>query len=160
MQVTVCSDLEKSNMTGFNHTSGKYVNIGSAKIYNEVIGAEDYSPLLFLHGGFGNIENFNDIMPDLLSEYKVIGIDCRGQGKSTLGIKELTYELLQKDIETVLNHLGIDELNILGFSHGGVVSYRLASFSDINIKKLITIGSRWNVKKYSTDESGFFKNYR
>ena len=144
-------------MKGFNHTSGKYINIESAEIYYEVIGPDDFPPLLVIHGGFGNIENFNDIMSDLLSQYKIIGIDCRGQGKSTLGNKELTYKLLQNDIETILNHLEINELNILGFSDGGVVAYRLASFSDLNIKKLITIGSRWHVKNIQPMKGIFSK---
>ncbi len=144
-------------MKGFNHTSGKNVNIESAKIYYEVIGAEDFPPLLVLHGGFGNIENFNDIMPDLLTQYKIIGIDSRGQGKSTLGNEELTYELLQKDIETILKHLEIDELTILGFSDGGIVAYRLASFSKLKIKKLITIGSRWHVKNIQPMKGVFLK---
>lgn len=144
-------------MKGFDHKSGKYLDTESAKIYYEVLGVDDYPPLLILHGGFGNIENFNDIMPNLLNEYKVVGIDCRGQGKSTLGIIELTYELLQKDVEKILNYLKIDELNILGFSDGGVVAYRLASFSNLKIKKLITIGSRWHVKNIRPMKEVFSK---
>ncbi len=144
-------------MIGFNHTLGKYVTTESAKIYYEVIGDDDFPPLLVLHGGFGNIENFNAIVPDLLSQYKIIGIDCRGQGKSTLGNKELTYELLQKDTETVLNHLKIEELSVLGFSDGGVLAYRLASFFDLNIKKLITIGSRWHIKNIQPMKGMFSK---
>ena len=144
-------------MKGFDHKSGKHLDIDSSKIYYEVTGVDNNPPLLILHGGFGNIENFNDIIPELLNNFKVIGIDCRGQGKSTLGKNELTYELLQKDVEKVLSYLKIDQLNILGFSDGGVIAYRLASFSKLKVNKLITIGSRWHVKNIRPMKEVFSK---
>ena len=149
--------FRESVMKEFNHTSGRHISIESAKIYFEVIGNEDLPPLLVLHGGFGNIENFNTILPSLLTQYRIIGIDCRGQGKSTLGNKELTYQLLQTDIVTILNHLEINDLSILGFSDGGVISYRLASFTGLKINKLITVGSRWHVKNIQPMKEIFSK---
>ena len=92
-------------MSGFNHNSGAYLELDEAKIYYEVTGKEDSPTLLLLHGGFGNLEDFNTILSDLNKEFRVIGVDSRGQGKSTLGSKELTYAQLQKDAEQILEHL-------------------------------------------------------
>ncbi|RPH32491.1 MAG: alpha/beta hydrolase [Bacteroidales bacterium] len=133
-------------MKGFDHISGKYLVVDNAKIYYEEYGVEDKPALLVLHGGFGNIQNFNDVIPSLREEFRVIGIDSRGQGKSSLGSNELTYELLQQDVERVLEHLRISDINILGFSDGGVVALKLASNTRLNVKKLIAIGSRWHTK--------------
>lgn len=133
-------------MIHFDHKSGEHFKTGDAKIYYEIKGKDDKPVLLFLHGGFGNIEDFNGILPDLEQEFKIIGIDSRGQGKSSLGSKNLTYELIQKDVERVLKHLNIDRLSIIGFSDGGIVAYRLASVTSLNIENLITIGSRWHFK--------------
>ena len=131
-------------MNKFTHNSGKHFSINGAKIYYEETGLYDKPVLLLLHGGFGNIEDFNTIIPQIKNEFRIIGIDSRGQGKSTLGSVELSYELIQTDIEQILKQLGINELSIIGFSDGGIVAYRLASFSDLRIHKLITIGSRWH----------------
>lgn len=128
----------------FDHKSGQHIEIESAKIYVEKIGNPSKEVLLLLHGGFGNMEDFNTIIPKLEKEFRIIGIDSRGQGKSTLGNKTLSYEIIQKDIETVLQKLNINKLSILGISDGGIVAYRLACFSSLKIEKLITIGSRWN----------------
>lgn len=49
----------------FDHHSGEHLNIGGARIYYEVTGNENKPALLFLHGGFGNIEDFNSILPGL-----------------------------------------------------------------------------------------------
>lgn len=133
-------------MRNFDHNSGEYLDIDGARIYYEITGNENKPALLFLHGGFGNIEDFNDILSELHKEFKVIGIDSRGQGKSTLGLKALTYEQMQKDVERVLEHLNIDTLSIIGFSDGGVIAYRLASFTSLNIEKLVTIGTKWHQK--------------
>ena len=100
--------------------------------------------LILLHGGFGNMEDFNPLLAQLEKDFRIIGIDSRGQGKSTLGNELLTYELLQNDVEKILNHLRIHKLNILGFSDGGIVAYRLGVFSNLKINKLITIGARWH----------------
>lgn len=131
-------------MKSFNHHSGQYLSIGNAKIYYEIAGDENKPALLFLHGGFGNMEDFNTIISLLKNDYRIIGIDSRGQGKSTLGSVKLSYEIIQEDIEAILKHLKIETLNIIGISDGGIVAYRLACFSNLKIKKLITVGSRWH----------------
>ena len=133
-------------MKNFDHNSGEYFSIGDARIYYETTGTENCPVLLLLHGGFGNIEDFNIILPDLKHRFKIIGIDSRGQGKSTIGSKTLTYELIQKDIESILAHPKVDTLSIIGFSDGGIIAYRLASLTSLRIEKLITIGAEWNFK--------------
>jgi len=133
-------------MRRFDHQSGEYLDIDGARIYYEVTGKENRPALLVLHGGFGNIEDLNTILPDLEKEFKVIEIDSRGHGKSTLGTKALTYEQIQKDVERVLEHLNIDTVSIIGFSDGGIVAYRLASLTSLTVEKLVTIGSSWHRK--------------
>ncbi len=75
-------------MRSFDHISGKHFDIDDAKIYCEIIGDEKNPALLFLHGGLGNIEDFNDIISELPDKFRIIGIDSRGHGKSTLGSKK------------------------------------------------------------------------
>lgn len=144
-------------MKTFDHDSGEYLNIDKARIYYEVIGNQEGLPLLVLHGGFGNLEDFNSFLPDLSREFKIIGIDSRGHGKSTLGSKPLTYEELQTDVQRILEHLNINTLRIIGFSDGGIVAYRLASLTSLNIEKLVTIGSGWHLKNIEPVREMFLK---
>lgn len=144
-------------MQGFNHKSGAHLNIDDAKIYYEIIGNKNAPTLLFLHGGLGNIEVFNDLISQLPNEFKMIGIDSRGHGKSTLGSQSLTYELLQNEVETIIKHLNIEDITIIGFSNGGTIAYRLAALSNLKIKKIITIGSPWNTKHVERITDSFSK---
>jgi pimeloyl-ACP methyl ester carboxylesterase len=141
----------------FDHISGEYLNIDDAMIYYEILGQQNCPVLLLLHGGFGTIEDFNPILLNLHKEYKIIGIDSRGHGKSTLGSKILSYEQIQKDIECILAHLKINSLSIMGFSDGGIVGYRLALLKSLNIEKLVTIGSDWHFKNTESAKEIFLK---
>ena len=128
-------------MAGFDHLRGESLDVAGACIYDELMGAGGAPPLLLLHGGFGSVEDFNSIVPWLTTRFRVVGIDARGHGKSTLGRAPLTYERLQLDALAVLAHLGIGKVPIIGFSDGGIVAYRMAVQSPTIVDKLVTIGA-------------------
>lgn len=138
------SNSKTNYMKAFDHQSGSYVTVGDADIYYERTGNVNGPALVLLHGGFGTIEDFNPLISAIDLSFNVIGIDSRGHGKSTLGTGELTYERLQQDVETILQHLKIEGTSVFGISDGGVVAYRLAAYSSVKINKLVTIGARWH----------------
>jgi pimeloyl-ACP methyl ester carboxylesterase len=129
----------------FNHKTGKYLEVDDANIYYEEIENAGKPTLLFLHGGFGNIEDFNSILQMFANDYHIVGIDSRGHGKSTFGTSKLTYKRLQLDVEAVVNHLQLKNINIIGFSDGGIIACRLAAANGIPIRKIITIGATWSL---------------
>lgn len=147
IQTTYVSGQETGSVVcKFNHHTGKYIEIDDADIYYEEIENKEKPVLLFLHGGFGNIERFNPIVRLFCNDFHIIGIDSRGHGKSTLGTENLTYERLQLDVEKILNHLNISNISIIGSSDGGIVAYRMAIANRISINKLITIGATWSIE--------------
>ena len=139
----------------FNHKTGNYLEVAGASIYYEVIENVGKPILLFLHGGMGNIADYNPIVPLFADNYHIVGIDSRGHGKSTLGTEKLTYKRLQLDVETIINHLQLNDISIIGFSDGGVVAYRLALSDKISIQKIVTIGALCNQSCPELNESFF-----
>ncbi|HEY6527723.1 MAG TPA: alpha/beta hydrolase [Cellvibrionaceae bacterium] len=133
-------------MSRFDHEAGQFFEIDGAQIYCEITGNPTAAPLLLLHGGMGTIEDLNIFVQQLAGDFKIIGIDSRGQGKSTLGDCVLTYERIQQDIVAVLERLNISKLSILGFSDGGIIAYRIAALQSVQVDKLITIGADWSGK--------------
>ncbi|MDR2915050.1 MAG: alpha/beta hydrolase [Tannerella sp.] len=129
----------------FNHKAGKYLEVDGANIYYEEIENKGKPTLLFLHGGFGSMEDFNSMLQMFANDYHIIGIDSRGHGKSTLGTGKLTYKRLQFDVEAVVNYLQLKDIHIIGFSDGGVIAYRLAAANRIPIRKIVTIGATWSL---------------
>ncbi len=132
-------------MKNFNHNSGQYFEVNKTCIYYEETGNRDKPTLLMLHGGFENIENLNIIADYLSDSFRIIGIDSRGHGKSTLGDEKVTYEQIQLDVEAILNHLKIDTLSILGFSDGGTIATRIAASNRVNVENLIIISASWSI---------------
>jgi len=131
----------------FNHISGYLISCGDAKIYVEEKGNPDLPVLLMLHGGFGSIEDFNKIATILSSQFRLIGVDSRGHGRSSLGTAGLSYKLLTDDLAQVIDTLKLKEFSILGFSDGGIVAYRYSARQDTRLRKIVTIGSRWEMRQ-------------
>ena len=125
----------------FDHQTGRHLTVGSALIYYELLGRDTDPPLVFLHGGMGSIEDFNGVLPRLQGRHWLIGIDSRGQGRSTLGSDGLSYELIQQDMEAVLDHLGLKQVDVIGFSDGGIAALRVAARASSRIRKLVCIGT-------------------
>lgn len=131
----------------FDHTTGRLVASGDAAIYIEEIGISNGPVLLMLHGGFGTIEDFNTITPTLSRHFRLIGIDSRGHGRSSLGSTKLSYKTLTDDLMAVIHALDLQEFSILGFSDGGVVAYRYAAGKDTRLKKVVTVGASWEMNE-------------
>lgn len=134
-------------MSVFTHETGCYLSYDGAEIYYELLGDPACEPLVLLHGGLGCITDLNSVLDGIPNNYRLIGIDLRGHGKSTIGNKELNYYQYQRDVEAVLNHLEIRSFSLFGFSDGGIVSYRLAASGNCNVKRVITLGSQWRLKE-------------
>lgn len=129
----------------FDHKKGRYITSGDTNLYIEEIDNGNAPILIVLHGGFGSIEDYNSIIPVLSSAFKVIGIDTRGHGASALGSQPLTYKLLADDLACVIQALGLNKYNLMGFSDGGTVAYRHAMRQPEGLEKLITIGAGWEL---------------
>ena len=133
-------------MSHFTHRTGHHLAVGSARLYIETAGNPRGEPLLLLHGGLGHLADFNVILDGLPAEFRLIGIDFRGHGQSTLGSEPLSYALLETDVEAVLARLGIERCALLGFSDGGIVGYRLAAKHPALISALVTVGAQWRLR--------------
>jgi len=125
----------------FTHRGGEHLTLDSAKIYFEVHGDNAGPPLLFLHGGLGTMRDFNGVLPLLKKRFRLIGIDSRGHGKSTLGTAGLSYQRLALDATGVLRHLGVERCSVVGFSDGGITALRMAAEAGSRIDKLVAIGA-------------------
>lgn len=165
IEFSVARDLTLTeNTMTFNHKNGQYITSGDARLYveeiNNVQNAQadshgDAPVLIMLHGGFGSIEDYRNITSALSKTHRLIGIDTRGHGASTLGTQPLTYELLANDLAHVIKTLGLAKYSIMGFSDGGTTALRYAAKQPQGLEKIITIGSGWELSE-SDPEWGMY----
>jgi pimeloyl-ACP methyl ester carboxylesterase len=130
---------------GFIREDGRHLAIGDARIWCGVGGDPTAPTLLLLHGGLGSVDDFDPLIPALAPRLRLVGIDSRGHGASSIGSEPLTYARLADDVEAVCAALGVEACDILGYSDGGIVGLRLAAAGWPRLRRLATIGATWRL---------------
>jgi pimeloyl-ACP methyl ester carboxylesterase len=121
-------------------TTSGYAASGPARIWYEVHGepAAERVPLLLIHGSGSTIgSNFAELIPLLTPDRQVIAIEEQGHGHTRSAGGPLTYEGSAADAAAVLDHLGVERADVLGFSTGGRVAARLALARPGLVRRLV-----------------------
>lgn len=138
------SDIVSVMPYGNNEKAGHYVKSDDAKIFYEVYGKGE--PVLVLHGGgVGCTYEMGRFIDELSKNYMVIAPSTKGQGKSEIGTKPITYVNKTNDIMAVANEVTKKPMIILGFSDGAYTAYKIASMYPKQVKKVIAIGAGENI---------------
>lgn len=124
---------------GRNPAVGKYVELRGIKMYYEVYGKGE--PLLIIHGNGGSINNFVYQIPYFAKNYQVILADSRAQGRTVDNSDSLSYEMISDDLNALLDHLKLKDVNIIGWSDGGIEGLLLAMNHPDKVKKLAVTGA-------------------
>jgi pimeloyl-ACP methyl ester carboxylesterase len=111
-----------------------YVNANGVNYYYEIRGEGE--PLLLLHGGLGTIDMFGPIMPILLESRQVIGVDLHGHGRTALGERPISLIDMGDDLAVVLRELGYAQVDVLGYSMGAGIAFRLAVQHPQSVRRL------------------------
>lgn len=126
-----------------------YIKSGSASIYYEIFGEENKEVIVLLHGNGESGKHFKNIIPLISDEYKVVVIDSRGHGKSDFGGSQLSLGTMAVDLVNVLEALGLEKVNIAGFSDGANIAMLTAIKNSDIVNKVVLIGgnySFWGLK--------------
>ena len=123
---------------------GQYVTSDGVQIYFETFGKGE--PVLVLHGGGpGCLEAMQTQIRALADKYFVIAPDSRAHGRSGDGSGPLTYVQLGRDMIKVLDELNVPAANIVGWSDGGIIGLELAMHYPHRVRRLVAIGTNYNV---------------
>ncbi|MEO1016495.1 MAG: alpha/beta hydrolase [Pseudomonadota bacterium] len=125
--------------------TSQVVERAGAQLYVEIEGSGE--PVLMLHGGLGHMGWFVEVRAQLVNRgRRVVLVDTRGMGRSSLGAVDLSYGVQENDAYAVLDATGVRACPVIGFSDGGIVGYRMAASANTRVSALVTIGSRWSAE--------------
>ncbi|NII81009.1 alpha/beta hydrolase [Pedobacter sp. SG908] len=136
-----------------------YAPVNGLKVYYEVYG--EGKPLVLLHGAFMTIEtNWGQLIPELSKTRKVIAVELQGHGHTPFSDRKLDQATLASDVEGVMNHLKVDSADVVGYSMGGSIAYKLTIQSPKRVKKLVIISSTYKSTGWRPEIAGAFKNMK
>jgi len=93
---------------------------------------------VLLHGGLMTIAlNFGPLLGPLAAGRQVIAVELQGHGHTADSGRAMTIDALAGDVLGLLDHLGVAETDLFGFSLGGLVAYALALAAPSRVGKLI-----------------------
>jgi pimeloyl-ACP methyl ester carboxylesterase len=97
-----------------------YAPVNGLSVYYEEHGTGGV-PLLLVPGGHLTIDlNYDDVLPALSSRRRVIAMEQQGHGRTADVDRAPTLPNLAADVVGLLDHLGLDKVDVLGFSLGGL----------------------------------------
>lgn len=114
-----------------------YAPVNGLEMYYEIHG-EGGVPLLVLHGGLFNIDlQFGHLLPAFSANRQVIACDFQAHGRTNDIDRPFSAAAFASDVMGLLDHLGISQADVLGFSIGGAVATELAVTSPQLVRKLV-----------------------
>jgi pimeloyl-ACP methyl ester carboxylesterase len=116
--------------------SGRYAEVNGINLYFETYGAGH--PMVLLHGGLGSGEMFGPILPALTDHHQVIVVDLQGHGRTADIDRPLDVRLMADDVAALIDHLGLEKPDVVGYSLGGGVATRVAIQHPQKIGRLVS----------------------
>ena len=124
-----------------------YAPVNGLQMYYEIHGAG--APLVLLHGAFGAIDLWGPMLTTLAEDHQVIAVEFQGHGHTADIIERpLGYEQLADDVAAVMDHLAIEQADIVGYSMGATTSLQLAIRHPELVRKLVAVSPNYRSDGY------------
>ena len=115
---------------------GGYADLNGLHMYYETHGSG--RPLVLLHGGLGSGEMFGPVLPRLAEHHQVIAPDLQGHGRTADIDRPIDMAVMADDIAALIDHLGLDKPDVVGYSLGGGVALFTAINHPDRVGKLVS----------------------
>lgn len=118
--------------------TGGYASVNDLDMYYEIHGTGE--PLVLLHGGFGVIgifAAFEQLLPALATTRQVIAVEMQGHGRTADIERPLAFEQMADDVAALITHLGLEQVDLCGYSLGGGVALQTAIRHPEVVRKLV-----------------------
>jgi len=117
------------------------------------------APYILLQHGFGRSSKFwYRCVPYLARFYRIIRPDLRGFGRSAPSVDppdEFTVEACIRDLEAILDALGVESVHYCGESLGGILGMPFAAERPRRVRTLTLISSRVKLNRSSLERYRF-----
>jgi pimeloyl-ACP methyl ester carboxylesterase len=113
--------------------------VNGIKIWYATFGRGE--PVILLHGGLANSNDWGLQVPALAEKYRVIVMDSRGHGRSSRDDKPYGYELMASDVLALMDFLKISRAAVVGWSDGAILGLDIAIRHPERLTKLFAFAA-------------------
>ena len=99
----------------------------------------DGQPLLALHGLASTAHWYDIVAPMLRDSFHIYAPDQRGHGQTTSAPSGYDWQTLSDDLAGLLDHVGLDQVAVMGHSWGGNVATNFSANYPERVSRLIMI---------------------
>lgn len=122
-----------------SENSGDYASVNDLEMYYETHGSGE--PLILLHGGIGAIGMFGELLPLLAQGRQVVGVDLQAHGRTADIDRPMTFEAMADDVAALIDHLGLERADLMGYSLGGGVALQTAIRHPGTVRRLVLVST-------------------
>lgn len=127
--------------TLYKQAATETIDIGGTRFAYRRLGADTGVPVIFLNHLAAVLDNWDPrVIEGIAAKRRVIAFDNRGIGASG-GSTPDSVEAMARDAIAFIRALGFDQVDLLGFSLGGMVSQVIAQEEPQLVRKLILAGT-------------------
>ncbi|HET9759625.1 MAG TPA: alpha/beta fold hydrolase [Nocardioidaceae bacterium] len=119
--------------------TGRYAEVNGINLYVETHGTG--RPLVLLHGGLGSGEMFGPILPALAEQHQVVAVDLQGHGRTADIDRPLDVRLMADDVAALVDHLGLEQPDVMGYSLGAGVALHTAAKHPDKVRRLVLVSA-------------------
>jgi pimeloyl-ACP methyl ester carboxylesterase len=121
-----------------------YAPVNGLNMYYEIHGKGQ--PLVLLHGAFSAIgTSFEHLLPGLSKTRQVIGLEMQAHGRTADIDRPLSPEQMADDTVAALEHLGIEKVDLFGYSMGSVVALHVVLRHPGVVRKLVLASATYTL---------------
>jgi pimeloyl-ACP methyl ester carboxylesterase len=134
--------------------SSAYAKVNGLDMYYESYGSgEDTGrPLVLLHGGVHTVGlSFAAVLPTLAARGRVVAPELQGHGHTADTDRDMTVPNLASDVIALLDELGIEQADFIGFSLGGLTALEVAVRHPERVGRLVLAATQYRQDGYHDD---------
>jgi len=126
---------------GAGDATAGFAAIDDLELYYETRGAG--RPLVLIHGALMTISLMKDYPARLAADRQVIAVELQAHGHTADIDRPLRFELLADDIVALLDHLGLAEADLFGYSIGAGVALQVAIRHPARVRRIVAASASY-----------------
>jgi pimeloyl-ACP methyl ester carboxylesterase len=135
------SSANNDAITSWKDAPTHTLSAGGVEFAYRQLGSDSGVPVVFLTHLAAVLDNWDPRVVDgIAAKHRVIAFDNRGVGASS-GSTSTTIEEMARDAVTFIRALGVEQVDLFGFSMGGMIAQLIAQEEPQLVRKMILAGT-------------------